>query len=360
MSWFSDLTSKLQEVSEQVAETAKKVIPLDKEMMEKLTLTTPEMAAERIRFDQEEKRKEHIKDCLAGMLPWETKDPERDILVEECKEAILKLSDQAETFQGPYKMPGMTVKLTESESDDEDKEGGDDEDEDDENGNKTKDKDEEEKPSEESLDKLATLEPLPKLLGEFDLDAHVGLIQRLLTEDPSLVKMQSKLSGGGEREHYFWKNYFFHCAFARYEAGLTIDEIWNDEDPAAHKAKQDADAAAEAARKIAEEAKAAQIAATTAAAADEETITFHEGDTVSTPAPTTGEAVATPNEPKKESTAADTTESSLPTDDTPVEDSVNSDFEQIGDDIIEDDEGFGDDDFELDELEAEIARELEG
>jgi hypothetical protein len=25
----------------------------------------------------------------------------------------------------------------------------------------------------------------------------------------------------------FWKNYFFHCAYARYEAGLSIDEIWS-------------------------------------------------------------------------------------------------------------------------------------
>lgn len=34
--------------------------------------------------------------------------------------------------------------------------------------------------------------------------------------------------GGGEREHYFWKNYFVNCAFARYEAGLDIDEIWSE------------------------------------------------------------------------------------------------------------------------------------
>jgi hypothetical protein len=35
--------------------------------------------------------------------------------------------------------------------------------------------------------------------------------------------------GGGEREKIFWKNYFFHCAYTRYEAGLSIDEIWSDE-----------------------------------------------------------------------------------------------------------------------------------
>lgn len=173
-----------------MTETAKKALPLDQEMMEKLTLTTPELAAERKKLDEEEKRKAHIKDCLAGMLPWETQDPERDILVEECKEAILKLSDDPATFQGPYKMPGLAVKLNDDDAEKDTAEG--EQDEDDEDGKAEKD---EEKPSEESLDKLATLEPLPKLLDEFDLDAHVGLIQRLLAEDPSLVKMQSKLSG---------------------------------------------------------------------------------------------------------------------------------------------------------------------
>jgi hypothetical protein len=33
------------------------------------------------------------------------------------------------------------------------------------------------------------------LLAEFDLDAHVGLIRKLLKEDPMLVEQQSKLSG---------------------------------------------------------------------------------------------------------------------------------------------------------------------
>jgi len=39
----------------------------------------------------------------------------------------------------------------------------------------------------------------------------------------------SKNAGGGDREKTFWKNYFFHCAFTRYEAGLSIDEIWSDQ-----------------------------------------------------------------------------------------------------------------------------------
>ena len=90
-------------------------------------------------------------------------------------------------------------------------------------------------PSEESLEMLRKLEPLPALLEDFDLDAHVGLIQRVMKEDPKLVAMQANFSGGGLREKVFWRNYFFHCAFARYEAGLSLDEIWSyrEEQPSA-------------------------------------------------------------------------------------------------------------------------------
>ena len=56
-------------------------------------------------------------------------------------------------------------------------------------------KEKSDQPSLDSLEKLAKLEPLPKLMQEFDLDAHVGLIDRLLKEDKKLVEMQSELSG---------------------------------------------------------------------------------------------------------------------------------------------------------------------
>lgn len=350
MSWFSGFTNALQEVTEQVGEAAKNALPIDPETLEKLTLTTPELAAERKRIDEEEKRKEHIKDCLAGMLPWETRDPERDILVEECKEAILKLSKEETTFKGPYLMPGLAVKLTESE---EKQEGGEDDD-DDEDEEEDEAKKNEEKPSEESLDKLSALEPLPKLLKDFDLDAHVGLIQRLLAEDAHLVKMQSKLSGGGEREHYFWKNFFFHCAYARYEAGLSIDEIWSDEDPMERKAKQEAEKQAAADKAAAEQG-------IPPASASEEEITFDEDTTK----PTEETAFAAP-EPETEVIVD---EVDTPADDPSPASVVSSSaadssggFENISsDNIIEDDDAFGDDGFdvELDELEAEIARELE-
>ena len=162
-------------------------VHIDKEMIEKLTLTTPELTAERQRIDEEERRKERARDMLAGMLPWETRDAERDILVDECKEAILQLSSDRQTFFGPYPMPEKNVKLEQNDTAaaaegqeeqevEESTEGG-------------------EGPPSESLEKLSKLEPLPVLLQEFDLDAHVGLINRLLKEDPQLVVMQSALSG---------------------------------------------------------------------------------------------------------------------------------------------------------------------
>lgn len=35
------------------------------------------------------------------------------------------------------------------------------------------------------------------------------------------------MTGAGEKETIFWKNYFFHCAHTRYEKGLSVDEIWS-------------------------------------------------------------------------------------------------------------------------------------
>ena len=203
MSWFTSSLETLSHLSEKV----QKAIPLDKELLAKLTLNTDEMKAERQQFGEEAKRKEQVKDMLAGMLPWETRDKERDILVEECKEAILALSHKDETFYGPYEMPELKVKL-DDDGDDEAKkkakkigENGEeeeeaeeevDEDDDDEEGGEDK---KNQKPSQESLEKLAKLEPLPPLLRDFDLDSHVGLIQKLLKVDPELQRQQSTLSG---------------------------------------------------------------------------------------------------------------------------------------------------------------------
>ena len=187
MEWFSSISETVQKATEAVSEQVQNAIPLDKDLIAKLTLNTDEMKAERDNFNEEAKRKAAAKDTLAGMLPWETKDPERDILVDECKEAILALSSKKETFFGPFQMVALEVDVDEATKDTEE--------------NEEEDEEEEELkrkkflPSEESIAKLAKLEPLPPLLQEFDLDSHVGLIERMLMEDPHLVKMQSELSG---------------------------------------------------------------------------------------------------------------------------------------------------------------------
>jgi hypothetical protein len=196
MSWFTSGLDTLSQLSERVQQA----IPIDKELLAKLTLNTDEMKAERQQFGDDANRKDEVKDMLAGMLPWETRDSERDILVEECKEAILALSGSEETFYGPYEMPALKVNL-EDEKEKKESTGEDNDDEGDDDGGDGEDEDEdapaktEHKPSAESLEKLAKLEPLPPLLSEFDLDSHVGLIEKLLKEDPVLEKRQSTLSG---------------------------------------------------------------------------------------------------------------------------------------------------------------------
>eukprot|EP00536_Pseudo-nitzschia_multiseries_P000666 jgi/Psemu1/300254/fgenesh1_kg.8_\ len=236
---FESLSEKVQAVSESVQDA----IPTEhKEFLAKITLNTDEMISERQNFGDEATRKAEARDRLSKILPWETLDAEREILVEECKDAILELSGKEETFFGPFEMPLLNVQLSEEE---EEAEGEEHEEEpevgeqndivhngsdgksnvgvagEEQEGNKRG------APSDESREMLAKLEPLPPMLDNFDLDEHVGLIQRVLAEDPNLVEMQANISGGGARERTFWRNYFFHCAFTRYKCGLSIDEIWS-------------------------------------------------------------------------------------------------------------------------------------
>lgn len=185
-SWFKDFADSVQ------AALPKLDVEGSSALLQSLTLTTPALTAERERIDAEEKEKERDRNMLAGLLPWETRDPERDILVEECHDAILLLSQTKATFFGPYAMPPtatiatMKPKLDEHETD----VGRD------QLSNVTKNTgNESTEPSEESQEKLAKLVPLPPLLQNFDLQVHVGLIERLLREDPKLVQMQSNLSG---------------------------------------------------------------------------------------------------------------------------------------------------------------------
>lgn len=352
-SWFSSLSEKVTLAAEKVSSALH-----DDTLLEKLTLTTPELKAERQALDASERRKEHVRNMLAGMLPWETRDPERDILVEECRDAVLQLSNDKTTFFGPYRMPKMDANVEDDKDD---------------NTNDKIEKDEAQKereeaarldpydpiqPSPDSLEKLAKLEPLPSLLQDFDFSAHVGLIERILAEDKQLVKMQSSLSGGGARERIFWRNYFFHCAFTRYEAGLSIDEIWGD------MTEEERAAAARQAVKQQVEAAAAAAAATTTVTNDveEETITFdHEPDESDNIIVSQQEQSSAKSSPEADNSSNKSYEIVDGEISPSAEDASGADQEAANDDddlaAADDDEN--DDDYELDELEAEIARELE-
>jgi len=179
-SWFNNLKAQIQEVV---------IVPTQNvnELMNALTLRSPELAAEQERINQEERRKEAVKDALASLLPWDTRNEEHEILVSECKDEIMGLSLKLDTFKGPFGKDNLEAEAKAIEE----------------------------------------LEDFPNLLRKFDLDAHVGLIQRLFTTDPNLVEMHSQNSGAGDAEYYFWKNYFYHCAVVRFKIGLSNSEIWD-------------------------------------------------------------------------------------------------------------------------------------
>ena len=183
-----------------------------KHMFQNMSKALKELKEMEVQEQQQDEQKQQVRDHLTCLLPWETRCPERKILVEECKQTILQLSTKSETFTGPFALPNSyedtgvegtpytnTVGTTLPSSP-------------------------------ESLKLLSKLQPFPKLLSDFDLDIHVGLIQRMLKVDPTLALYMARASpGGGTREVLFWKNYFFHCAVSRYEAGLSVDEIWSEE-----------------------------------------------------------------------------------------------------------------------------------
>lgn len=261
-SWFS--MDKLSELKASATEAASKVstaattVLTDEaareDLLKKLTLNTDELKAERAQMDAEENRKAGVKDQLARLLPWETTDEEREILCEECKEKILSMSQEKTTFTGPFVLVGQSNTEVAAKDNSDHSDGGKEESnsaEQDAAGEKEGGDDKEKAPdgpndsggesstkpdlSDAAVEaakmeaKKAKLDPLPPLLQDFDLDAHVGLIERLFKEDPNLVAQHADLAGAGEREKSFWRNYFFHCALARYEAGLSVDEIWGDQ-----------------------------------------------------------------------------------------------------------------------------------
>mmetsp|Transcript_17261 Transcript_17261/g.24934 ORF Transcript_17261/g.24934 Transcript_17261/m.24934 type:complete len:357 (+) Transcript_17261:84-1154(+) len=352
-SWFSELSSNISDLSgtlnlKELTDKVQAAIPIDAETIQKLTLNSPDMVAEREQYKQDADRKARLKDSLAHMYPWETRDEEREILVDECKQAIMALSHDDATFFGPYVMPQLAVKTTdeqteEDQNQDEDTEEflEDDTEEDKPTESKTLQKD----PSPESKENLAKLEPLPPLLGDFDLDAHVGLIQKMLQVDPKLVERQSILSGGGEREKTFWRNYFFHCAFTRYEAGLSIDEIWSDQPDTAQAAPaSDNETVAidkdEQSKSIVSQGAEAPASAQLSASGTAATVV----------AATATETSA--DDPEQTSTVSENAQTSAQSDDTPASSAgTSAEYEVIS---YEEDNFSG----ELDELEAEIAEAL--
>jgi BSD domain. len=194
-SWFgnfkaSEAMGKINEISSAVQQVSSRVqqsLPLDDQLLKKLTLRSEELVAEHNLIDTQERRKEAVRDSLSSLLPWETRDEAREILVEECKDAILGLASKGTTFTGPFGLPeGVKLMFVEDsgleEASDESKM--------------------------EADKKLQKMGKLPPLLDEFDLDAHVGLIERLFQVDKDLVRSHSLLLHAGKTEKIFWKNYF--------------------------------------------------------------------------------------------------------------------------------------------------------
>lgn len=359
-SWFSGVALG-DKLSGFKAKVQSKVNNIDPDLIKKLTLQSDEMVSERQQMEEEERRKDVVRDSLAEILPWETRDAEMEILVDECKEVILGLSSKDETFTGPFILAGGFPTGEEEAVNDEDGE-------EDEDSDRKAAKDL--AAAEVSADKLAKLQPLPTLLAEFDLDTHVGLIQRLLKVDHNLVNMQSRLSSGGQRELTFWKNYFFHCAYTRYEAGLSIDEIWSNEArpsgpavAATAKESQELDAVNNDASDEEVVFDSASSVASIESGADNMGVSSLETEIASvgadahTPKVTTSQASApvggavSPPSPQKDDMTP-TTETMTPS--LPVAESGGgSDYEFVASTA-----GGDDDDGSMDELEAEIAAAL--
>ena len=147
--------------------------------------------------------------------------------------------------------------------------------------------------------------------------------------------------GGGARERVFWNNYFFHCAFTRYEAGLSIDEIWSYQQESSSQGDNRGAAPSEGG-----------VDGEVAGASDktEEELVDFDGS-----AEPTGSAF---QELEGGANEEETAGKHIAGGPEPAFGNLNAgnDFELVDCDAA--DEGISDP--ELDELEAEIARELEG
>ena len=147
--------------------------------------------------------------------------------------------------------------------------------------------------------------------------------------------------GGGDRERCFWRNYFFWCAFTRYEAGLSIDEIWSYQ-PEENKQVEGGEQAEEEVEETVVFDQSTESHATPSEPAFPASDGTNNADLDATGSGGLGDGNSSPG------TAAASSATSS---------SVVTDFELVGDSEGVDDTAIVD--TELDELEAEIARELE-
>ncbi len=199
---LGDLQSKVKDAIPTVA--------VDNDLINKITLRSDELLREHELLDAQEKRKELVKEYLSELLPWETKDESKEILVEQCQEAILKLSQEKESFETPFMLekgemfnPDYYTEVNfenmNEVADDEktDSSPSAEADAADATADATRDQKKEVDVGDSMTpeQKLEKMQPLPLLLEHFDIDTHVGLIERVLKEDENLVHMHSLLSG---------------------------------------------------------------------------------------------------------------------------------------------------------------------
>jgi hypothetical protein len=180
--------------------------------------------------------------------------------------------------------------------------------------------------------------------------------------------------GGGLREKVFWRNYFFHCAYTRYEAGLSIDEIWSE-----HALEERKTFPSTTTTPPPSQSSQQQGTETNSTSSNdptvEETITFepdvHDeeetgGESKSATISGAGTSVSLFTEAmKNEKIIADVSESAAS--DFEMVANIKNDMTKLDNNNVQQKEEEeedtlalgGDEDYELDELEAEIARELE-
>jgi hypothetical protein len=211
-----------------------------RQLFNAITLNTPEMTAEREQFAKEDLRKTAVRDALSNLnlLPWDTQQEERQILVEECHDAILSLSKSDATFLGHDYNPNHIASQAQAQDDPTMSTTNDNEHVSDSSaahGHGSNMIGESQSTYLALCRAIATSKGtkstssgsgIPPLLEHFDLDAHVGLVHQMLQEDERLVHQHAKFSGTLVSELDFWKNYFYSIALTRLEVGLSLDEIW--------------------------------------------------------------------------------------------------------------------------------------